>query len=236
MFSSVADLAKIASLVFRDNVPFGSRPDQILDGATLRETLLPRYITPDREGGYGMTWELYRVGDYMIRTKRGDVEGYASELILVPELKLGIVVLASIVEHAQATAQTLTGLLLPAFDSHFRSLGPATSAPSPLDVRGTYRPNLETLPTLHVTETNGVLYFDWIPSTLEYLGTEETNDGDEFVFRLLPWPGMGAGPAAATCTRTQSDDWWNLVKFRKDGDGGVALTADVAYGALWRRE
>jgi hypothetical protein len=58
----------------------------------------------------------------MLRTKRGDVAGYASELLMVPELKLGIVVLASEVEHAQATAQTLTNILVPAFDAALRVL------------------------------------------------------------------------------------------------------------------
>ena len=101
MYSSINDLAKICSLMFQYDKPSSN----ILSPTTLRETLLPKYLMPDREGGYALTWELYRIGDYMIRTKRGDVKGYASELIMVPELKLGIVVLANQVEHAQYAAQ-----------------------------------------------------------------------------------------------------------------------------------
>jgi len=66
--------------------------------------MLIRYLNSGGEDGFALPWELYKVGDYMIRTKRGDVFGYASEIIMVPELKLGIIVLSNCVEHAANSA------------------------------------------------------------------------------------------------------------------------------------
>jgi len=104
-YSTVRDLAKIMSLLFQHDLS----TSKMLSPSTLREILLPKFITNDREGGYATTFELYRIGDYMVRSKRGDVDGYASEIVMIPELKVGLVVLSNMVEHAQYIAQRLTG-------------------------------------------------------------------------------------------------------------------------------
>ena len=180
--------------------PFSSSPP-LLDPATIREILHPRYITTDREGGYATTFELYHIGNYMIRSKRGDVDGYASEIILVPELQLGIVVLASMVEHAQYVAQRLTGMILPAFDAHFRTLGPSLP-PSPFHLStyvGTYQPFPTTTtvstaslqPTLHVTlsSSGDVVLIDWNRSRLQFEEVLDEEEGVQHIYRLLPWSG-----------------------------------------------
>ncbi len=74
MYSSVADIGKVMSLMFRDEAAYAPGTDQILDGASVRETLLPTFMFPD-EDGFAMTWEMYKLGDYLVRTKRGDVNG-----------------------------------------------------------------------------------------------------------------------------------------------------------------
>ena len=33
--------------------------------------MLPRYMSSDHASGYGLTWELVKVGEHMARTKRG---------------------------------------------------------------------------------------------------------------------------------------------------------------------
>lgn len=148
----------------------------------------------------------------MVRTKRGDVAGYASELIMVPELKLGIVVLASMVEHAQYTAQLLTGVLLPAFDAALRTSVSPGPRPPPSPTKayiGMYKihgvPDQSLPETLNITlSASGELLFDWIQARLEFVGTE---GADVHLFRMVPWWGRAYGPAAPTCTDTQTDDW-----------------------------
>lgn len=62
MFSSVRDLAKICSLMFHgDDSAHDGDASPILSATSLRETMLPKYITPDRTGGYATTWELYQI-------------------------------------------------------------------------------------------------------------------------------------------------------------------------------
>lgn len=42
MYSSVRDLGQILSLMFRDDVAAGAQPNQIIDGASVRDTRLIR--------------------------------------------------------------------------------------------------------------------------------------------------------------------------------------------------
>ena len=205
MFSSAKDLGKLMSFVFRDRADAHATADQILSGASIRETLLPRFIQSDRQGepvrgtlvlgmavacvpscwqhsylrpraiawttglahevaplgqqitaaalisehghalravvmqwcchagGFALTWELYDgPSGYWLRTKRGDVDGYASEMIMVPELKLGIVTLSNVVEHAQSAAQALAQILVPAFDTADKFHTPSSDPAPPL--------------------------------------------------------------------------------------------------------
>jgi len=59
MYSNVDELLEIAKFVFRDDRPAGK--GQILDGATIRETLSPQWINGD-DSGFGLTWEAQRSG------------------------------------------------------------------------------------------------------------------------------------------------------------------------------
>jgi len=44
-YSTINDLAKLHSLLFRDNITAGSTQAQILDGQTIKEWLLPIWVT-----------------------------------------------------------------------------------------------------------------------------------------------------------------------------------------------
>ena len=50
---------------------------QILDGETIREWMEPTYMYYDGTG-YGHPWELIPLGNYTLRTKAGDINGYSS--------------------------------------------------------------------------------------------------------------------------------------------------------------
>ena len=233
MFSSVNDLAKILQLMFQHDAP----SSKILRPGTLRETLLPRYVMPDREGGYALTWELYRIGDYMLRTKRGDVDGYASEIIMIPELKLGFVVLASEVEHAQYAAQRLVGLLLEPVAAQLAATSKNQYPPNPFSsYEGTFNPSgplTSDLSPVTISNVSGLLAFDYGRSILEFVGNRGTNI---HIFRMLPWPGEAWGPTAKSCSRTQMDDWYELVFFEMEGSSARSFTFDFVYGNSWVKQ
>lgn len=236
MYSTVADLSKIISLMFRDNIPAGSMgPSQILDGATLREMCGIRYLTRDHQAGFALTWELYRIGDYMIRTKRGDVDGYASEIIFVPELKLGIVVLANIVEHAQDAAQRMTNILLPAFEAVFRANAATPSLPSvAASLVGDYRvsPGQPVAFTVAVSAGGDRLILSgdgWDTVSLVY--DEQASDAPNYRFRRMPPPGD-----ANACQTLDIGDDFQLVNFEVPaGSGQVSMSMDITWGTVWTK-
>lgn len=50
------------------------------------------YVNPDRQTGFGTPWEIIYKGNYTIRTKGGNVNGYSALFSFVPELHLGNII------------------------------------------------------------------------------------------------------------------------------------------------
>ena len=246
MFSTVQDLLQIAKLVFHeDPLTTGEdTPPALLESGSVRETLMPHFTNGDGSG-FGLTWELYKVGRYTLRTKRGDVDGYASELIMIPELRLGWVVLANTVEHAQDTAQTMTNILIPAFEAwvHTHPLK-EDSAPLPLEAYvGTYIPGPGNSPGMNQStvirlDPSGqyLLYSLTVPALMEY--SPQASTTNIHVFRLRPWPGIEGGAAGASCFNTQMDDWWGLIRLSPLGPATAPrmMTADFLWGQAWLKQ
>jgi D-alanyl-D-alanine carboxypeptidase len=88
--SSVADLARLVSLQFRDGPAGGA---QILKGSTLREMHRVQWLRPDWQSGQGLGFEIRRVGQQTRVGKDGAAPGYKSQIEFVPEEKLGVIVL-----------------------------------------------------------------------------------------------------------------------------------------------
>ncbi len=91
--------------------------------------MLPLYIFSDNSG-VALPWELYKVQNYLLRTKEGDLEGYSSNVILVRELKLGVVVLTNVLSHATSYSRPITNILIPAFQTVLSYIEPAPVVPS----------------------------------------------------------------------------------------------------------
>lgn len=47
------------------------------------------YVNPDYKTGFGTPWEIMYKGNYTIRTKGGNVDGYSALFGFIPELNLG---------------------------------------------------------------------------------------------------------------------------------------------------
>ena len=47
----------------------------------------------DEETGFGAPWEMYFRDGHLVRSKGGNVYGFCSEIAMIPEMKLGLVIL-----------------------------------------------------------------------------------------------------------------------------------------------
>lgn len=103
IYSNVVDMSKWL-LMFMNNGKYGEHLDkQILSEQTVRELLSPQMlITVGRPGtynthfaAYGLGWFLLDVKGYKQVVHTGEDVGMVSEVCMIPELKLGIVVLTN---------------------------------------------------------------------------------------------------------------------------------------------
>ena len=60
----------------------------LLNGFHIWITLNTVYVNPDGLSGFGTPWEIAFVGNYTVRTKGGNVDGYSALFSFIPELKL----------------------------------------------------------------------------------------------------------------------------------------------------
>lgn len=93
MTSTVEDLAKFASLQFREgHVVFGS---QILKGSTLKEMLRIQWLNPNWKNGYGIGFAVWRQDDKTLVGHSGWISGYRSQFSFIPEDKIAVIVLTN---------------------------------------------------------------------------------------------------------------------------------------------
>jgi len=92
MTTTAEDLAKFAMLQFRDG-PEGGK--QILRGSTLREMHRPHWLQPDWREGFGIGFNLRRVGDRTYVGHGGAVQGFRTHVRISPEDKTAVVVLTN---------------------------------------------------------------------------------------------------------------------------------------------
>lgn len=113
MYSSANDMAKWISLYFRDGAPYNPAAGQILDGASIRESLTRRAHTNPTPvkmdtafpTEWGFPWEVLtarlsdpamsRFSEFNVLGKDGVIGGYQSLMSMVPELKTGLFITIS---------------------------------------------------------------------------------------------------------------------------------------------
>ncbi|KAL8808562.1 MAG: hypothetical protein Q9223_003982 [Gallowayella weberi] len=94
IYTTATDLALFARSILTN---------QQLDKATSNAWFQPRSYSSSWSFAYGMPWEIFRTSDIIadsdriqtILTKAGALRGYSSQLLMIPEYDLGIVVLAA---------------------------------------------------------------------------------------------------------------------------------------------
>ncbi|XP_067096839.1 putative beta-lactamase-like 1 [Osmerus mordax] len=117
MYSTAADMAKLAMILL------GAYSRPFLRQDTLKTMLTPLFRCHD---GYfanstGTPWEVNEQLGYEVVRKDGDLDGYAATFSLVPQLKLGLVVLMAGVRPGKQDLLTQAySSLIPAMESAFR--------------------------------------------------------------------------------------------------------------------
>jgi hypothetical protein len=90
--SNVKDLARFVSLQFRSEKVGGS---QILIGSTLQEMHRVHWLRKDWKSGWGLGYQVRRVDEETRVGHGGSLPGHRSALELVPDKKLGVIVLTN---------------------------------------------------------------------------------------------------------------------------------------------
>ncbi len=92
MYSTVVDLSRFLSCVFNDG---RTKQGQILKPETLKSMFEPQFAPADQTDGFGIGFALSRLdGDKRIG-HGGAIYGFSTELAVLPEQKLGVVVISS---------------------------------------------------------------------------------------------------------------------------------------------
>lgn len=92
MASCVEDLAKFAMLQFRTGPRQGS---QVLKGSSLREMQRVHWLNSNWQAGRGLGFYVWRIDNYTLAGHGGALEGYRTDLQVIPAEKIGFVVLTN---------------------------------------------------------------------------------------------------------------------------------------------
>jgi len=133
MYSSVRDLSALAAVLM------SNQDGPMMSQSTLGELLAPLFMNADGETLFGTPWEAIFQNGYLVRRKGGNIQGYASVVAMVPELRLSAVVMWNGQVDEFAVSDALWDILLPAFETALLALQPPPALPpNPAQYAGTY--------------------------------------------------------------------------------------------------
>ena len=92
MFTTTGDLASFASALFAaDN----NAPNAILKKETLEEMWKPQFAAPDQKSGFGLGFALSDLNGHRQVGHGGAIYGFSTQLSILPDDRLGVVVVAT---------------------------------------------------------------------------------------------------------------------------------------------
>ncbi len=92
MYTTTGDLARFASALFAaDN----NLPGSILKKATLEQMWMPQFAAPNQKSGFGLGFSLSELDGHRKVGHGGAIYGFSTELSLLPDDKLGVVVVTT---------------------------------------------------------------------------------------------------------------------------------------------
>jgi len=107
--------------------------NKVLSTQTLRELELPLFMNPDTKTGQGTPFQMIYLKNKLARTLVGNILGYSSHIILVPNLRLGIVAMSNTeVDMSQFTTPAAVAFI-PVIEAKLNSNTPLpTPPPAPI--------------------------------------------------------------------------------------------------------
>ena len=103
MLANANDIAKLMMFMFRNNITVNDNEHQLLNGSTIDEIFKPKILLRNGYQSIGNPWEMeYReyntqhgdnsnsVSGVWYRGKEGELDGYRSSVVMIPEYKLGV--------------------------------------------------------------------------------------------------------------------------------------------------
>jgi CubicO group peptidase (beta-lactamase class C family) len=165
LFSSVNDLSALLMQYFAAYPSLYQRGidetyNFVVSPQDLREMLRPVFINPDQKSGFGSPWEIFMRNGHMVRSKGGNVDGFSSEIAIIPELKLGIVALINCGTSESLITTSALDILIPAFEEWTNEMK-ASKFKSPHDANyyndlvGVYGIEGEAVARIYVDEVSG---------------------------------------------------------------------------------
>ncbi|KAL8927879.1 MAG: hypothetical protein Q9172_001179 [Xanthocarpia lactea] len=164
IYTTTSDLALFARSVLTN---------KLLDNATTNAWLKPRSYSSSWSFAYGMPWEIFRTSDMLsdsdriqtIVTKAGGLRGYTSQLIMIPEYSLGLVVFVAGDGHALAwLREEILKSLIPAVEEISRSQTASRLSGSYVSSGATINSSL----TLEVQGSSGLVVTSWISNGTDF--------------------------------------------------------------------
>ncbi|GCE13377.1 serine hydrolase domain-containing protein [Tengunoibacter tsumagoiensis] len=137
LYSSIEDMERFIALQFRTESTGSSVDVPILDGRSIREMHSPTFfLNQEWRNAIGLGWFLERLGKYTIVGHDGGIFGFGSDLLLVPALKLGMILLTNVGSPVNGVSRGVLERLLPVFERYQlrqQEDGERALAPIPLD-------------------------------------------------------------------------------------------------------
>lgn len=139
LYSTLDDMVKLMlalNFVDKNGAP---NANKILSTQTLREMELPLFMNPDTKTGQGTPFQMIYLKNKVARTLGGAIAGFGSHMILIPNLRIGIVALGNTEADMSTFTTPAAVLLAPLIERILASSTPApTAAPDPSQYLGTY--------------------------------------------------------------------------------------------------
>ncbi|KAL8690345.1 MAG: hypothetical protein Q9218_004186 [Villophora microphyllina] len=178
IYTTASDLARFARSVLTNT---------LLDVPTTNAWLKPRSSSFSWEFAYGMPWEVFRSSDILsdsnriqtIVTKAGGLRGYSSQLLLIPEYDVALVLLVAGDGHALGwMREEILKAVVPAVEQIARR-----QSNNRLD--GTYAsPNahMNSSVTVKVQGSSGLVVTSWISNGTDFLARYIDMSGPKEIF------------------------------------------------------
>ncbi|KAL8753250.1 MAG: hypothetical protein Q9199_005182 [Rusavskia elegans] len=165
IYTTASDLALFARSMLTN---------KLLDTTTTNAWFHPRSYSSSWSFAYGMPWEIFRTSDMLsdseriqtIVTKAGGLRGYSSQLLLIPEYNLGLVVFVAGDGYATSwLREEVLKLLIPAVENIGRDQTASKLSGSYISSDAT----INSSTTFEVYGSRGLVVTSWISNGTDFL-------------------------------------------------------------------